>query len=168
MTWPHPICSLLEMAWAWPSCLTDTAKLSGHVRTVSYKKKIKETGACARHSFRVLLLGFDSPGTDGFPKAAMQNHEPQGSLSLFILFCLASLCYEWKILKLNLTCMMSCWLLYLARNQLFILSKTNIRFQCWNSSLEEISTCVHELPFPLQNLQARQLQFVIFISSEHH
>lgn len=148
------------MAWAWPSCLTDTAKLYGHVRTVSYKTKIKETWASARHSSGVLLVGFDSHGTDGFPKAAMQNRGPRGSLHLFTLFCLASLYHGWKIPELNLTWMICSFSFYVARNQLFRLSDTNIKFQ--------VQECFSWwTPFSPSKLIS-QAQFVIFISSEHY
>lgn len=76
------------------------------------KRKVKETKACALHSFRVLCVGFDtSLGQPDFLKQPFSignhmGHSSGGSelLSLFILFCLAALSHGWKRLKLNLMC----------------------------------------------------------------
>lgn len=97
---------------AWSSCLTEVANVSGHVRTVSWKLKIKETAACALPSSRVLHVEFDtlwdsrifwsSPAvlgsTWGIPTG------DQSSFSVFILFRLAALSHEWKRFESYLMC----------------------------------------------------------------
>ncbi|KAI9541200.1 hypothetical protein NQZ68_032984 [Dissostichus eleginoides] len=67
---------LVQMARARPSCLTEAAKLSGHVRTVSYEAKIKETGPVLFTPPGSFVLDLTHPGTAGFPKAGVQNQDP--------------------------------------------------------------------------------------------
>lgn len=51
---------------------------AGHVRTVSRRAKTsKEAAACVPRSFGVLCVGFDTPGTAGFLKAAVHNRHPR-------------------------------------------------------------------------------------------
>lgn len=79
MRWPPPTCSLLSMARARPSCPTEAAKLSGHVRTVSHGGKIKETGPVLFTPPGPSVWDLTHPGTAGFPKAAVQNRDPRGA-----------------------------------------------------------------------------------------
>lgn len=85
------------MAQARPSCLTEAAKLSGHVRTVSYEAKIKETGPVLFTPPGSSMWDLTHPGTAGFPKAAVQNRDPRGALELlhFVYFILSCVIISW-------------------------------------------------------------------------
>lgn len=80
MMWPAPTCSpALDgpgVAQLSDSSRLAAATLSGHVRSVSYKEKIKETGPGHFTPPGFSVRDLRHSGTAGFPKAAVLNQAP--------------------------------------------------------------------------------------------
>ncbi len=143
-----------------PAVLREAAKLSGHVRTVSYESKNQRNGACALRSSGVLRVGFDTPRDSriflklpcriGIRVGAFERRD-RSPFTLFILFLSYVIISRMKeALSFNLTRSDEPLLVSpLARNQLSILQNTNIGFKRLDAQNSAALLTSH---FPLQSL----------------
>lgn len=91
------------------SASSQLSRHTGHVRTVSQQAKTsKEAAACVPRSFGVFCVGFDTPGTAGFLKAAVHNQHPRvgtGAARLCLFYFVAHhYLTERERLELRSTC----------------------------------------------------------------